>query len=102
MKTTRGKGKGKTTAAAPPPPPRSSLYDVVTESEGEDEGDAPRAPLSTIGAPVTEARRLTTSAYACVRRRRGRGARGTREATARIRRAGAGVVANARTAVGAS
>ena len=70
VKTTRGKGKGKTTAAATPraPPPRSSLYDVVTESEGEDEGDAPRAPLSTIGAPVTEARRLTTSAYACVRR----------------------------------
>lgn len=70
VKTTRGKGKGKTTAAAPPraPPPRSSLYDVVTESEGEDEGDAPRAPMSTIGAPVTEARRLTTSAYACVRR----------------------------------
>ena len=70
VKTTRGKGKRKTTAAAPPraPPPRSSLYDVVTESEGEDEGDAPRAPMSTIGAPVTEARRLTTSAYACVRR----------------------------------
>ena len=70
VKTTRGKGKGKTTAAATPraTPPRSSLYDVVTESEGEDEGDAPRAPMSTIGAPVTEARRLTTSAYACVRR----------------------------------
>ena len=72
VKTTRGKGKKKTTAAAPPrappSPPRSSLYDVVTESEGEDEGDAPRAPMSTIGAPVTEARRLTTSAYACVRR----------------------------------
>ena len=86
VKTTRGKGRGR--RRPPRPPPRSSLYDV-DGIRGRDEGDAPRAPLSTIGAPVTEARRLTTSAYACVRRCRDEAlverARATRRSDERAR-----------------
>ena len=77
VKTARGKGKGKTTkkedaeANAPRDErPRSSLFDVVSDSEGDDDGvGVPAArPTTTVGASATGARTLTSSAYACVRR----------------------------------